>query len=1399
MAGTSIKDILVKVRGDSKDLVASIEAADDVLRKFDGSEYEAIASLDTDQLLVDLAEAQAVIEAVLDDETVEISAKVDKDSLRVAREAFIDAQGEISEALKQQRSDMGTFLPWDRNTLRGALREAAHDIGEVADEFDFLTKSTDRFKLFDDFSLTLSRVYPQLVGIAIIIGVSLVGALASLAASLAAAAGGFVSLGSAVAAAFGPAMLVALGVLTRLADVLKVFQDRQNAAVSEEQQAIKAADAHAAAARRNAAAQDALSDAVRNLQRAERDLADARDAARETLRQYAQSAQDGHQRTVEAVRDEREAVRDLREARVEAARAEVDALERVQDAYISLADNRQDVAERTNSLNKAQSALNALLNQLPSDKLGDVLQKLNDVNLDPEAARQFIQAAAGPGSDPRLAQKIVDAQLAVQRAKIELAKANDRVGDSQREINRAQEDYNQYLKHGLAAHDGYRAALERSHDASKAVARARREEADAERKLAKARREGIDGMRSVIAASDRVADARRAVAKAERGVRDALAESKREIDGITSATAKARAEWKLLSKEERGFVLALEAVVKIFRNVLQPTTDAFFSLFADGAKSFGQLMRNARKPLNSLGQAMVDAAQMGLRELKRPEWRLFFVQSINLAKDLIKQLAPATRSIARLFLAIASNVDVQDAIRDIARGIRRFARELEQISQTSEFAEFMALMVDSLKAWLGLLRPLGKLLVGFLRAAAPAGNELLRWISGIVDKFADWMNSAEGQKEVKQFFADVIPLAKSVLKLLAAFLHFFLRGMQLFSPFLEGLLDGLSAMFNGFAKLMDVINDVAHALGLRGALKALGTFVSFFVGSRGIAAVVGLFGRLLRVVSGLPLTFAKIFGRAAARVGIFVRDVGQFLINGATRIGRVAFAAFAALGANLLGWVVDGITGAGRAVEGGAKWLADMFLKAVKGMVAVVRSVGTWIIDRVVAAVRTAARAVLDVGGWIIDKIVEGALAVGGFGAEFGKTVGGWLLDGLKSMGDIGSEVVKWLRDKIGDAISGGASVAASLGSWLLGGLKTVGDIGGDVVGWVRGRIAAAIDAGAAVVEKLGTWLFDGIKSLADPGKTIVAWVRDRIASAIDAGAAVVEKLGTWILDGLRSLGELGSRVLNWLRDKIGDAIDGGAAVAAKLAGWLWNGLTALADIGVRIARWLKKKLQQGFNAFKEAGVYLANRIWEGLKRVGSWLKEAILDAVKSIPKDLWNKVKDVANKAKGSSVSPGQQPTQISLGDAVAFGVDFNDTRAMHEAGQSLGAAIADGVRTGIRDARGLIRTALRSALLDHNWTGVGNQIASAIVLGIAGMQPFIKAIVAQSITSALGQVKVTASGIKLTPSRQAHARSADAGNITQIFNVEAPATGGQPDVRAALAALAVEAKARGHSMAPA
>lgn len=511
-----------------------------------------------------------------------------------------------------------------------------------------------------------------------------------------------------------------------------------------------------------------------------------------------------------------------------------------------------------------------------------------------------------------------------------------------------------------------------------------------------------------------------------------------------------------------------QRIGEVFTKTLAPAADAVFRGLARGLNSLVPMIRSLGPEFRQFGQVAGAALQGLLTEFSSPKWQGFFSFLINSAKTVLPIVVSGFISLARILRNIATA-----AMPFLIAGFKSIAGFLERIAaataDTGQLQRQIGGLVGHLRSWLNLANQLGRVFFGVIKAAAPAGKELVDWLAQGAQKIADWVNSAEGQERIKQFFEDTLPLVKEMVTFFGQLAVILIEAFQAVAPALAFFFHGLNLLLKPVILLLDLFNKIPASV--RSWLLPFGNVIATITT---IAAVVGDLGGTFNWLKGIV-------------TGVFngIKSAIQFVIDKFNALPgpvKIAAGAIAALSLGPLGAITAIGAGVSKIV-GGLGDIASGAFNAGKDLVSGLLP-----------------------GGGAVDQVenkfstLTGTL--GTIGLEAGRNMGGKVADGINNAGPTVKSAARQLavnakiaaasaRDEI-------ANVGLGFGKVLAAGLSaTTGDAnlagqkaGAAAKGGIKAGGGGAGQIGKDIGDALGTGLAGTLPDLIAAGINLVVTLK---------------------------------------------------------------------------------------------------------------------------------------------------------------------------------------------------------------------------------------------------------------------------------------------------------------------
>jgi hypothetical protein len=233
-----------------------------------------------------------------------------------------------------------------------------------------------------------------------------------------------------------------------------------------------------------------------------------------------------------------------------------------------------------------------------------------------------------------------------------------------------------------------------------------------------------------------------------------------------------------------------------------PAVDVIFRALTTALKAVRPLITALAGPMLLLGQAVAAGIGQFSTMLTSPAFVSGLQQFIVGMSQLVGPSVRIANVLLPFFLSIAN-----EALPVIANLLNQAAAALQRWlgggRGLQKFNGLLAYALPYLQGWWNLIKAVGGALLALVRVAAPFGLQIVQWLTQIVNKWTAWMNSQQGQQRMREFFAAVIPLAKSVLTFIGRLVVLILQIAQVVAPALNVFVSGLNLVIGALVKVVE--------------------------------------------------------------------------------------------------------------------------------------------------------------------------------------------------------------------------------------------------------------------------------------------------------------------------------------------------------------------------------------------------------------------------------------------------------------------------------------------------------------------------------------------------------------------------------------------------------------------
>ncbi len=737
--------------------------------------------------------------------------------------------------------DLDVDVDVNTNLASRVLLKLASVFGQVGESAKRMGDSMKHVTVnFGLFGTKLTPVIGILLAFILVIAVSLVAALALVVTSLAGATAAVIALATAFVVSLGPAVALAIAVFQRLAKVIEAVK-AQSAAKSPEAVAGAAAEAE-----RRHDALVAVGQAVRGVTAAERGLEQATDAAKDAIVQ-------ANREETSAMQAVASAARNVEEQFVEAHKAMRQSVEDVKHAVLDLEGAELGIESTAIATQRAELELRKLQDEAGAtgEEFDRLFNKFTDVAIDFDVGQlEGIIPSGGDSSGEDRQIQLAEAIIRVREAKLGEKKATLELSDAENNLSEKRATAARFAKEGIAAFGPYTDALRSQRDATVRLA-------DARARANELEEQGIANAPSVIAAQDSLTAAQ-----------ERLTEARRNSKNLAStATGGPEAEkaaklWDELSVAEQNFGKALMATGGALKSFFGPAVEGVLNGLTGALNALGSVAGGAlQSAFTNFGIIVGQVFQYLAQAFANPAMAKGLVDLINGAAQLATILGTkAFVAFFQILMAIANA-----AMPYLIEGAQRLSTWLQKLANSGK-GNGLAKLFETLMGHLGdiwtLVKAVGGVFLAFFGATGGQAKSFVKTLTEMANKLKTFLTSESGQDKLKQFFEDMIPLAKEAIVFIGNLIITIIAVVQALAPAMTGIIAAMNF-------LLGIINRIL--IFLRPFLQIVFQLAILFLGGlpKGIATVLSKIKLLGPLVALLSTKFVGFITAVIGRLGAF--------------------------------------------------------------------------------------------------------------------------------------------------------------------------------------------------------------------------------------------------------------------------------------------------------------------------------------------------------------------------------------------------------------------------------------------------------------------------------------------------------------------------------------------------
>lgn len=245
--------------------------------------------------------------------------------------------------------------------------------------------------------------------------------------------------------------------------------------------------------------------------------------------------------------------------------------------------------------------------------------------------------------------------------------------------------------------------------------------------------------------------------------------------------------FKGVGKENREAIANIGELGTRWRELTAAVRPDFFNTLGSGIRTLNQMMPTLAEGSKQAFRATADAVEDLFSRLRSEEAQGTLSKLFGVFSNAV---GPITAGIGSLISTLANlAVAAGPVFQEIVTGFRDWADGLARATgDTNSMEAGIRGLVGHLRDFTDLLGSGAALAVEFFGAGAKDGQSMVRNLTDTINKTREWIDTAEGQKEVKEFFEDSVETVEDLAK-------------------------ALETVSGAFVEIADVAGDVEHVIG----------------------------------------------------------------------------------------------------------------------------------------------------------------------------------------------------------------------------------------------------------------------------------------------------------------------------------------------------------------------------------------------------------------------------------------------------------------------------------------------------------------------------------------------------------------------------------------------------------
>jgi hypothetical protein len=362
---------------------------------------------------------------------------------------------------------------------------------------------------------------------------------------------------------------------------------------------------------------------------------------------------------------------------------------------------------------------------------------------------------------------------------------------------------------------------------------------------------------------------------------------------------------KGISPRAREAILSFSDLKEKWRELTKPVRHTVFESFGESVKTAQALLPmfadETVKTVNVLGSVW----DRWMAKLRSDSARSGISEIMTNFRHSLPSFLGGLESIGEIIGRIT--VSASKLLPSLGKGFRTWADDLDRsVGSGRKLDGDVERLVNHMRDLGHLAQATGRVVVALFNTSADSGDGLVKTLTDLMNGWADWMNSVEGQRSLRKFFSEASEETRQLFKVLGRLLEFMFRLGRATAPMSEGFLEVLNLIGT-------VVKTASDFDPLIGVLREAGKLAAAIWAVNRVRAFITAVSEATRVLAGYAVASGAAGTAGTAGVAGTAGRTGKVVAAGEGAIAGTAAASGAAAGRGIVGGLTKAVKIAGPA------------------------------------------------------------------------------------------------------------------------------------------------------------------------------------------------------------------------------------------------------------------------------------------------------------------------------------------------------------------------------------------------------------------------------------------------------------------------------------------------------